>query len=96
MHLGFVFDTVAMTIACPTDKIDRLQVKCRKALQDGFISVHNLGKLLGTMESVRPATKLAALHYRSLQRQLISAKRFGRCHGKIIPLSQKSMFNLQW
>ena len=68
VHLGFVFDTVSMTLACPRDKIDRLQVKCRNALQDGFISVHNLEKLLGTMESVRPATKLAALHYRSLQR----------------------------
>ena len=96
VHLGFVFDTESMTIACPKDKIDRLRVKSRKALQDGFISVHNLEKLLGTMESVRPATRLAALHYRSLQRQLISAKRFGRRPGKIIALSQKSILNLQW
>ena len=62
-HLGFVFDTAAMTISCPTDKIVRLQSKYKIALHDGYISVHALESLLGTMESVRPSTPLAALHY---------------------------------
>ena len=75
VHLSFVFDTVSMTIFCSKDKIMRLVVMCRSALKDRFITVHAWEKLLGTMESVRPCTPLAALHYRSLQKQLISAKR---------------------
>ena len=96
VHLGFVFDTVSMTISCPKDKIMRLVVMCRSALKDGFITVHALEKLLGTMESVRPCTPLAALHYRSLQKQLISAKRYGRRPSKRVLLCKKSLFHLQW
>ena len=95
-HLGFVFDTVAMTISLPAAKLERLVSRCRTHLQNGFISVHDLERLLGTMESVRPCTPLAALHYRYLQKQLIIAKRFGRQPRKKIILSAKSIFNLQW
>ena len=95
-HLGFIFDTVTMTISCPPDKLERLISKCRTPLKNGTISVHDMERLLGTMESVRPCTPLAALHYRSLQRQLIDAKRRGRHPGKMIVLSGKSIYNLQW
>ena len=42
------------------------------------VSVHNAEKILGTMESVRPVTPLCALHYRTLQKQLLKAKVFVR------------------
>ena len=41
-HLGFEFDTVAMTVSCPRDKVQRLQDKCRNALASKFITVHDL------------------------------------------------------
>ena len=96
IHLGFEIDTVAMLITCPKDKVIRLREKCRTALFDKHISVHNLERLLGTMESVRPATPLAALHYRSLQRQLISSKLGKRKPSKIVKLSNKSLVELSW
>ena len=61
-HLGFIFNTVSMMISCPPDKLERQRSKCQTALENRFISVHNLEKLLGTMKSVRPCTPLAALH----------------------------------
>ena len=96
VHLGFQLDTVSMTISCPIDKVIRLQDKCKIALKNGFVSVHDLERILGTMESVRPSTPWAALHYRHLQRQLISAKRSVRRPNKILSLSQKSLMNLRW
>ena len=95
-HLGFEIDTQAMILICPLDKVARLQGKCKVALHDACVSVHDLERLLGTMESVRPSTVLAALHYRSLQRQLLKTKRISRRPRQIILLSQKSLLELQW
>ena len=41
-HLGFDIDTVAMTISCPKDKIQRLQVKCKDAFLNKHLTVHDL------------------------------------------------------
>ena len=95
-HLGFDIDTSKMTASCPKAKVDRFQSLSRSALSDGQISVHNCEKIIGLMESVRPVTPLAALHYRSLQKQLLIAKRGKRIPSLIITLSQKSLSNLQW
>ena len=85
-----------MTIRCPADKIRRLQDICRKAVASGIVTVHDCERMLGLMESVRPVTPHAALHYRSVQRQLLRAKFPVRRPGQIIHLSKKSILNLQW
>ena len=85
-----------MTISLHAAKLRRLESRCQTHLQNGLIFVHDLEKLLGTMESVRLCTYLAALHYRYLQKQLIIAKRFGRQPRRKIILLSKSIFNLQW
>ena len=95
-HLGFDINTQSMTISCPADKISRLQEKCRDALVTGHLTVHELEKLLGTMESVRPATPLASLHYRAIQRQLLQAKLGKREPSKLVILNSKSLFELKW
>ena len=51
-HLGFVLDSVAMTVSCPADKIARLQSSCRNLMVVKVVSVHDAEKILGTMESV--------------------------------------------
>ena len=51
---------------------------------------------MGLFESVRPVTKLAALHYRAIQRQLLKAKRPDRIPDQIINLSNQSKANLTW
>lgn len=95
-HLGFDFDTVAMTISCPSDKVSKLQEMCRSLFSAQWGSVLQLEKLIGTMESVKPATPLAALHYRSLQYQLLTAKQGTRDPNKTVFLSQQSLQDLEW
>ena len=48
------------------------------------------------MESVRPATPMAALHYRALQRLLLQSKRNGRNPRKVVDLSHKVILELHW
>ena len=95
LHLGFLFNTVNMTISCPPEKITRLQQLCSKLL-NGKCTVLSLERTIGTIESVRPAVKFAALYYRSLQYQLLKAKVGKRDPSKLIILSQKSKEELQW
>ena len=73
-HLGFVLDSVSITVSCPSDKIARLQSSCRNVMKAGIVTVHDAEHILSTMESVRPVTPLCAMHYRAFQKQLLRAK----------------------
>ena len=96
IHLGFVLDSVTMTVSCPPDKIVRLQSMCREVMKSGIVTVHDAERILGTMESVRPVTPLCALRYRSFQKQLLRAKSHVRRPKQIIYLSSKSISSLAW
>ena len=96
VHLGFLFDTEAMSLTCPEDKVERIRNTCMKILSAGSSTVLGLEKLLGTLESVRPAVPLAALNLRSLQKQLLLAKKFDRIASKVITISKESSLELSW
>ena len=95
-HLGFDINTVSMTASCPQKKMERLRDFAASLLKDGFLTVHQGEKILGQMESVRPVTPFAALHYRALQKQILKAKFPVRIPSKIIFLTQHSKMNLHW
>ena len=95
-HLGFVLDSVSMTVSCPSDKIVRLQSMCRNIMQAGIVTVHDAECILGTMESIRPVTPLCALHYRPFQKQLLRAKAVTRRPKQVIHLSSKIIASLSW
>ena len=86
-HLGFDIDTSTMTASCPPKKSERLITDATTVLMDGYITVHKAEKLLGLMESVRPVTPFAVLHYRAFQKQLLIAKKHYRDPKEIIFLS---------
>ena len=96
VHLGFVFNTKEMLISCTPEKVSRLQQMCLEMYATGETTVLKLEQLIGTIESVRPAVKLAALHYRALQSQLLHAKCKIRVPSKIIVLCQSSIADLKW
>ena len=95
-HLGFVWNSVHMTISCPPDKVARLQASCRNLVRDKVVTVWDAEKILGTMESVRPVTPLCAMHYRSFQKQLLRAKAHVRRPHQIIVLSSKTINSFSW
>ena len=95
-HLGFIWNSVHMTISCPPDKVAKLQAQCRNLVREKVVTVWNAEKIMGTMESVRPVTPLCAMHYRSLQKQLLKAKAYRRRPNQLIVLSSKTINSLSW
>ena len=60
------------------------------------MSVHDVERILGTMECVRPVTPLCAMHYWSFQKQLLKAKAYVRRPHQLIHLSSKTISSLSW
>ena len=95
-HLGFDWNTRTMTISCPQKKVVKLQNLCSEAYSSTSLTVLELERIIGTMESVKPAVPLTNLYLRSLQKQLITSKHHDRNPNEIIFLSQTSMDELRW
>ena len=94
-HLGFIFDSMSMTISLPGQKISKIVALSVSFLASGGLSVDELHSLVGRLESVRPAVELAPLHYRALQLLLRPFLRKD-CGKVFIPLSQGARLDLQW
>ena len=66
-HLGFNWNSASMTISLPQVKRDKISSWTKQVLAKGGCTAEELRLLLGTLESVRIATIIVALHYRGLQ-----------------------------
>ena len=75
-HLGFVLDSVSMTVSCPPDKIARLQSMCRNMMKDDIVTVHGAERILGTMESVRSVTPFVCSALQSFPEAAPKSKSF--------------------
>ena len=70
IHLGFLWDTLRMTIALPKDKTTRVEAWAKKLLAVKKTTQEDLECFVGTLISTTPAVWKAPLHYRALQRLL--------------------------
>ena len=70
-HLGLIWDSVDFSISIPKDKIEGVKKKCLIALSHK-VQVKFLSSILGSIEHFRWGFPHAALHYRLLQRFVIS------------------------
>ena len=95
-YIGFVLDSVSMTVSCPPDKIARLQSMCGDMMKDGTVSVHDAENILGTIESVCLVSPLCALHYKAFQKQLLGAKASAQRPKQVFHLSSKTIASLAW
>ena len=71
LHVGFLWDTVNYTVSVPQEKVKALQKLCLSALSFPP-SLRFLAKIIGTIDSFKFGCPIAPLHYRSLQKDLIS------------------------
>ena len=94
-YLGFLWDSHRMEVSLPEDKIKKIVDQVTKILVDGGLTVKDLERLLGRLESVRFVFRDAPLFYRALQRKLNTYR--GR-NKKFLPLRRSlSMKNeLVW
>ena len=75
--LGLLLDSVSLSLALPPEKVSSLLSLCRRALDKGFVSLHDLSSLLGSFSWAIPTVPFAHAHYRNLQSFFISRSKCG-------------------
>ena len=96
LHLGYIWDSVSLSLSVPDDKVRVLKDLCSKALEASTSSLRFLQRILGSVESFRIAYPLAALHYRFLQREVATCISSGLDWDHKISLSSSSRADLEW
>ena len=95
-HLGFVWDSVAMTVSLPHVKVSKIVDLASRFLDNGGLTADELRSFLGRLESVRPVVEQAPLNYRSVQ-YLLRPLRRGHWRGqRFLPLTPDTRRDLEW
>ena len=71
VFLGMLVDLASMQFVLPQIKVVQIQKECRLLLNSTTPTIRHLSRLLGLLESCRPAIWSAPLHYRMVQVQCI-------------------------
>jgi hypothetical protein len=97
--LGSLINSREMTQAVPNDKLQKLQIECKNAIQNLWLTLKELSALLGRMNHCsQVGLAQGPLHYRALQRHYInSVHQNKRLSNKTkVYLTGKSLTDLQW
>ena len=66
--LGFIVNSIAMSIRLTPVKMDSLRSLCLEILNKPYPSIREVAKLLGKFTSSFPGVRFGAMHYRNLER----------------------------
>ena len=94
--LGFVLNSVDMTISLPEAKRLGLRTTCQKLLQKELVSVRQLACIVGSIHAADPAIRVARLHYRHLQRLQIVHGRTKLGFKQRLVLTKEARAELKW
>ena len=67
--LGFIINSIKMTLSVSLEKLNNLITECKRLLSNPLTTLRNLSHVIGLTMSVTLAVLLAPLHYRKLQFQ---------------------------
>ena len=94
--LGFILDSVQMTIHLPQTKINQIISHCRQLLLQDSISVRDLSRIIGRMTASMQAIFPAPLHYRILQMTRTRYLIQGQSYETMLILPQSAREELIW
>ena len=95
--LGFVLDSVAMTIALTDDKKAKVKANCQALLPKPNTTITELAQLVGMLVSCLPGVQFGKLHYRNLEieKNLALRKHKGNYEAQLT-LSSSAKDELTW
>ena len=97
VFLGYVIDSVAMTVSLPEEKLNKLKEQTLSLWEKPQCSIRELAHVIGLIVSSFPAIKPARLYYRDLEVcKLEALSSSDGDYNAIIYLSQLARDSLQW
>ena len=94
--LGFVVDSLTLSLALPRDKIRKVRKECQTLLDSPLVTVRQLAKLLGHLTSTIQAVFPGPLHFRHLQNEKNRALVDSQTYDSATPLSPQAKEELVW
>ena len=95
--LGFIIDTVRMTVELPSRKVLQIQADSKSILARKCISVREVSSLLGKYVAAAEAVPYAVLHYRALERDKNRAlQNYCGDFDRPMALSEDARENIAW
>ena len=94
--LGFVVNSVTMTMSLPEEKIKSIARACQTILKQETVTVRELSRVLGKMTAASQAVLPALLCYRNLQRVKNLAYARTQSYEAVVPLDTLAQEELQW
>ena len=101
IFLGFLIDSVNMTISLPEEKQLAITQKANLLLGQNLVSIRNLCQFVGMCSATRPALRQAPLFYRKVQLSINKVLRKAGlnkklCYNQKIRLDFQVRQNLEW
>ena len=97
VFLGFVLNSINMTVCLPTEEVLRIKERCSKLLSNASISIQELAEFIGLLVSSFPGVIHGPLFYRNLETDKTMALRQNKGNFQaLVSLSQESLAELQW
>ena len=95
--LGFVLDSVNMTVSLTQEKIQRIRERCKKMMELVELPIQELASFIGLLVSSFPGILYGPLYYRQLERDKTTALRqnYGNYNAQM-RLSQESFSEIKW
>lgn len=94
--LGFVVDSLTLSLALPRDKIRKVRKVCQTLLDSPLATVGQLAKLLGHLTSTIQAVFPGPLHFCHLQNKKNRALVHSQTYDSATPLSPQAKEELVW
>ena len=94
--LGFLVDSITLTLSLPQDKVKKVKKECQQLLNNPTPTIQELSKLLGHLTSSIQAVFPAPLHFHHLQADKNSAFSINQNYAATIKLSPLAMEELLW
>ena len=96
IYLGFLINSIRMTISLPEEKIMKLRKEAGSILRKKEISLRTLASFIGLASSTIPAVLPAPLWYRNLQMLKIRQLHLEESYDSLVKLSPEEEIELTW
>ena len=97
-HLGFLLNSVYMTVTLTKRKVDNLICKCKQLLSESAPTIRSVAELIGLMVSSVTGVEFVRLHdYRFLESDKVQALKVALGDfDKSVVLSEDARSDVQW